>query len=92
MDPRRGAPATEPYMIEEVSTFLREGKPGMFKLTNFKANDQRFPCVLNLFPVKGPPAANPTAMDSDAARDGEYLYQIGVVIDVVRPHAEVRPS
>ena len=36
----RGAPATEPYMVEEVSLFLREGKPGMFKLTNFRANDQ----------------------------------------------------
>jgi hypothetical protein len=33
--------------------------------------------------------ANPTDVDSDAARNGEYLYQIGVLIDVGRPHAEV---
>jgi hypothetical protein len=60
---------TEPYLNDEIMAALQQSESLFVKLHNYKANGQKFQCLLALHPVFGP------------APDNEYKYQIGIQID-----------
>ena len=60
-------PETEKYLIEEICEALRHAEPLVVKLHNYRANGEKFQCLLHLHPVFGP--------------DGDYKYQIGLQME-----------
>eukprot|EP01041_Mallomonas_annulata_P007869 gene7869-16101_t len=60
---------TEQYLNDEIMAALQQSERLVTKLHNYKANGQKFQCLLALQPVFGP------------APDHEYKYQIGLQID-----------
>jgi len=62
-------PETEVYLNEEIMAALQQSESLLVKLHNYKANGQKFQCLLALHPVMGP--------------NGEYKYQIGLQLEMV---------
>jgi len=62
-------PETQRHLNEEIVSALRQGESLLIKLYNYKANGQKFQCLLALYPVFGP------------APENEYKYQIGLQVD-----------
>ena len=62
-------PETESYLNDEIMAALQQSETLVVKLHNYKANNQKFQCLLALHPVFGP------------APDHEYKFQIGLQID-----------
>lgn len=60
-------PETEKYLNEEICEALRHAEPLVTKLHNYKANGQKFQCLLALHPIFGP--------------NKEYKFQIGVQME-----------
>ncbi|KAJ8600379.1 hypothetical protein CTAYLR_000727 [Chrysophaeum taylorii] len=61
-------PETPSYLIDEIVEALREAKPIVVKLFNYKRNGDPFQCYFAMHPIFG--------------ADGDYLYQVGAQINM----------
>jgi hypothetical protein len=64
---------TEAYLNDEIKFALQQAEPLLVKLNNYKADGEKFQCLLALIPIMGP------------APTFEYKFQIGLQIDF-NPH------
>lgn len=66
-------PDTEPHIVQEIVDALRSASPLCCKLTNYKADGTKFPCLFCLHPVHN--------------AQGNYVFQIGTQLDVTKDEA-----